>query len=187
VLLPPGAGRSRFGPRVIAAYFVGTCSGAIVSMAGAWLLSGLAEPLQKWQRTTLLVTGALLIGASKGSHLSGIVRLPEARRQIPSRVLHGGLIRGAYRFGFELGTGVRTYLPSPAPYIVLLVVLLAGPTLGQALLIAIGFGLGRGWPLLATVSTQGRERMTQRFLAGVEHVAPGVTTGLVLIGGLALV
>lgn len=72
-------------------------------------------------------------------------RLPENRRQVRQRVLRMEPSVGALMFGFELGTGVRTFLTGKAPYIILVAAVLAtthGPV--AAMLVGLGFGLGRG-------------------------------------------
>ena len=47
-------------------------------------------------------------------------------------------------FGFELGTGARTYLPATAPYLVALAVLILGNSIVPGLAIGAAFGLSRG-------------------------------------------
>lgn len=49
---------------------------------------------------------------------------------------------GSFEFGFELGTGVRTYVTSSLPYALVLAVTFVSD-LPSALLAGVGFGLGR--------------------------------------------
>ena len=70
--------------------------------------------------------------------------LPQAARQIPREVFDRHPLSSATRFGFALGTGVRTYLVSPIPYVPALAILLLGPPLIGALALGLGFGLSRG-------------------------------------------
>lgn len=75
-------------------------------------------------------------------------RVPENGRLVPEDVQH---LRqwGALQFGFEMGTGVRTYSPSALPHLVLLAVVLVVP-FPQAFALAIGFAGGRlAMPLLS--------------------------------------
>ena len=153
----------------------------------AWILSGFTEPLNQGMRAVLLGIGAVLIWMCKQGLLSQVISLPESHRQIPAEVFGGSLVRGAYRFGFELGTGVRTYVPSPAPYILILAIVLARLTLVNALLVGLGFGLGRAIPLMLQVSATSQQRFSHEFLQGTASVAPTATALLVLIGGLSLV
>lgn len=68
--------------------------------------------------------------------------LPHRRAQVPSTVIASGGDAGALRFGFEMGSGVRTHMPSNLPYLPLMAVLLVS-TWPAALVTGLGFGLGR--------------------------------------------
>lgn len=186
MLLPLGRRRTRFDHKVVAAYLVGAVAGALLTVVLAWLLSGFVEPLGRTPRAVLLCAGALFVWAAKHGPLSGRVSLPESRRQIPSAVFVGSLVRGAYRFGFEMGTGMRTYLPSFAPYVLLLALVLARPTLAQALLIALGFGLGRAMPLMVQLRPEDQPLMTRDFLQGVDHRFAQIAAGFVVLAGAIL-
>ena len=70
------------------------------------------------------------------------VTLPHRRAQVPSAVIGAGAEAGALQFGFEMGSGVRTHMPSNLPYLPLVAVLLASNWVA-ALLAGLGFGLGR--------------------------------------------
>ncbi|MBW0106905.1 hypothetical protein [Pseudonocardia sp. KRD291] len=75
-------------------------------------------------------------------------RVPENRRLVPERVQH---LRewGALQFGFEMGTGVRTYSPSALPHLCVAAVVLVLPFPG-AFVLAAGFAAGRlAMPLLS--------------------------------------
>jgi hypothetical protein len=186
VLLRPEASTRRSDLPVTVAYAAGTTSGALLSASVLWLLSGFAQPLPPPARVVLLVLAAAAVWAIKMGPWQRI-RLPEARRQIPAEVFGGSLTRGAYRFGLELGTGVRTYVPSPAPYILAAALLLTRPTLGATLAAALGFGLGRAAPLLVRVADARRHQVSDAFLRGVEQVAPATAAAIVLLGAVTLV
>lgn len=187
MLLPP-ARRRRRDRHAAAAYLGGALAGATLTALAAWLLGGFAQPLDEAPRAALLVAGALVVWAAKHGPLAGSLRLPEARRQIPFEVFTGGVVRGAWRFGFEMGTGVRTYVPSWAPYVLVLALLLARPTLGEALAAAAGFGLGRAVPLLVHLRPEERAAVSRDFLRGADHRLAHAAAGLVvLLGALCLV
>jgi hypothetical protein len=80
----------------------------------------------------------------------GLVRfpVPQNARLVPEEVQH--LRRwGALQFGFEMGTGMRTYSPSALPHVVLAAVLLVVP-LPSAFALAAGFAVGRlAMPLMS--------------------------------------
>ncbi|MBY8871119.1 hypothetical protein K7640_04575 [Micromonospora sp. PLK6-60] len=66
---------------------------------------------------------------------------------MPESVTYRGAELGAFQFGFEMGTGMRTYSPSALPHLVLAGLVLVVP-FGGALLAAAGFALGR-WVMAA--------------------------------------
>lgn len=73
----------------------------------------------------------------------GLVSFPvwQNARLVPEDVQH---LRqwGALQFGFEMGTGMRTYSPSALPHLALAAVVLVVP-FGPALAVAAGFAAGR--------------------------------------------
>jgi hypothetical protein len=68
---------------------------------------------------------------------------------VPETVLRLGRHLGPLQFGLEMGTGVRTYLPSGLPYVGAVAVLMTA-SLPLALAAGAGFGLGR---MLMTTSS----------------------------------
>jgi hypothetical protein len=126
---------------VLSAFGVGLLLGGACSAIVLWLLSGLAEPVPAVARQAAVV----LAGLAAVLRDAGAVRfpLPQNRRQVPQSVLQRGLVGGGLQFGFELGTGVRTYVPSAAPYVVAVALLLLAPSPLAALAAGAGFGAGR--------------------------------------------
>ncbi|MCP3802564.1 hypothetical protein NLX83_25155 [Allokutzneria sp. A3M-2-11 16] len=80
--------------------------------------------------------------------------LPENRRLVPESVFRLGPHLGPLQFGIEMGTAMRTYLPSGLPYIGGLVVLLFAP-LPLGLCAGVGFGLGRALMTTSNVRYRG--------------------------------
>jgi hypothetical protein len=185
VLLPLGQHTNRY-RQVVASYLGGTAIGASTTALAAWLASGFVEPLPAPVRAGLLVAAALVAWAVKADVVRGRLRLPENRRQIPFEVFGRGVVRGAWRFGFEMGTGVRTYVPTAAPYVLLAGLVLARPTLGHALLAAVGFGLGRAIPLMVSFSPDTRISIANDLLRAVEQRFSQAATGLVVLAGALL-
>lgn len=67
---------------------------------------------------------------------------PAANRQVPSAVIGRGSVLGPAQFGFEMGTGARTFMPTPLPFIALTAAtILFG--FAPALITGLAFGLGR--------------------------------------------
>lgn len=127
---------------VLGAFAVAATLGGMTTAFGLWLLSGLSSPLPAAARWALFAGAVVaLVLRSRGS-LS--FPLPQAARQIPREVFDRHPLSSASHFGFALGSGVRTYLVSPVPYVPALAILLLGPPLVAALAMGLGFGLSRG-------------------------------------------
>lgn len=187
MLLPPHRRRSLFDYRIVAAYMAGTTAGALTTTLAAWLASGFTEALPMPVRIGLIGAGVVVVILVRQGVLAHIIRLPEARRLIPAEVFGGDLARGALRFGFELGTGMRTYVSSAVPYFLLLIVLVGRPSLGHAIAIGLGFGVGRGLPLVLQLLTPTRVGPFMEAFSERGRIA-GLLLGLiVLAGGFVLV
>lgn len=126
---------------MLALFSAGLVLGGMLSALVLWLVSGLPSPVPGTVRHGLIVALAVLCVARD----AGLVRfpLPQNARQIPQDVLDRDVARGSLRFGFELGTGVRTYVPATTPYVLAAALLLSTPDLTVAALTGAGFGLGR--------------------------------------------
>ncbi len=77
---------------------------------------------------------------------------------------------GPFQFGFEMGTGVRTFVPSSAPYVVLAALVLLGPGLAATLAAAAGFGAARAavpYLRLLAADREGWERAVAASSAAV--------------------
>lgn len=111
--------------------------------------------------------------------------LPHRRTQVPRVVVEQGPDLGALRFGYELGTGVRTHLPSNLPYLALAAVVLLGGW-APGLLAGLGFGAGRAWMALGRYHSGAPERWDQQWLRFEpplrRALAVVAVTALVLIG-----
>jgi hypothetical protein len=115
--------------------------GALLSALVLWVVSGLATPVPAPVRYGIVVAVAVA-GVLRDA---GLVRfpLPQNARQVPQTVLTGDVARGSLRFGFEMGTGVRTYVSATVPYVLVAALLLTGPSFVTAVATGAGFGLGR--------------------------------------------
>lgn len=134
------------GPAVAGSYLGGAVLGATASASLLVVLSGLLSPIPGTARTALAAYGLLLLAL----HAAGMVclSLPERRRQIDRHVFTHRPSRAAFRFSLELGTSMRTYVTTAAPYALAVVLALAPVAdMRQALLnagaTALGFGVGR--------------------------------------------
>lgn len=140
-LVSPGRGLTRAERRVLSVFSLGEVVGGVVTGALLALIGGLLSVVPEEPR---LLTAGLLWLLLLG-HEAGIWRLPlpQNRRQVPQEVFLRGRGAAALQFGFEMGTGVRTYVPAVAPYAVGVFLLLANPTLVLGVVTGAGFGLGR--------------------------------------------
>lgn len=74
--------------------------------------------------------------------------LPQNARQVPQWIVQAGGRVGGLSFGFEMGTGLRTFMTSGLPHVLVISVLLYAPW-PHALLAGLFFGIGRAWMALS--------------------------------------
>ncbi|NDU74036.1 hypothetical protein GWI34_15520 [Actinomadura sp. DSM 109109] len=166
---------------VLAVFTLGLLLGGTLTAAVVWLMSGLSAPLPPPARTAAVLAVAGL-GAAREA---GLVRipLPQNARQIPQDVLQTHLRLGALQFGFELGTGVRTYVSATAPYVLALGLLLAREDPLTTVLAGTAFGAGRALSALLTYLA----RDERRDAAVAARMAPVKTaTAVASLAALAL-
>ena len=148
-------------------------------------LSGLSAPLPPVWRYTAIVVVALL-GVFRDAEVLTIP-LPQNARQVPQDVLRRSALRGALQFGFELGTGVRTYVSATAPYVLAVAVFLGSQRLQVAALAGLGFGAGRAaTPLIrrasgAVEAWDADLRARLRIITGVGGAALAAAFALLLL------
>ena len=166
---------------MLSVFTAGLLLGGVLSASVLWLASGLLTPIPEGWRP-LVAVGVALTGVARDAGLISL-RLPQNARQVPQDVLQRDLVRGALQFGFELGTGVRTYVSASLPYVVAVAVLLAGD-IGVALVTGVGFALGRAaTPALRYASGAG-EDWDDRLLDRLPLLTVG--GGTVLSGALVV-
>ncbi len=158
--------------------------------------------------TVLLVAGSLLraplpdfvrwavVAAALGAVLlreTGVwsFRLPENRRLVPDTVFRLGRHLGPLQFGFEMGTGARTYLPSGLPYVAAVAVALTA-SVAAALCAGAGFGIGRALMTTANLRYDGENGWDGewrahgrelRFLTGAAFVVPLAAVAVTVLSG----
>lgn len=126
----------------------GILSALLISVVGAAVRPVVPSP---WYWALIAVCSFVLL-----AHSSGIIdlRLPQSRRLVPITVFRLGAWFGPLQFGIEMGTGLRTYVSSAVPYM-LICPLLFLTTPFEAALAGVGFGLGR--VAMATASVNSRD------------------------------
>ena len=133
-------------PAVAGSYTLGAIGGALASASALLVIGGLLSPIPGDARGGLAICLIALIGL----HAIGVLclDLPQRKYQIPRDTFTGSPAQAALRFSAELGTGMRTYITTPAPYALVVVLSLCQPgSLGGAVAAAgaagFGFGVGR--------------------------------------------
>jgi hypothetical protein len=134
------------------------CGGA-ASGVGLGILSGIAQVIPGVVRTGVLVAVAIAVLVRDFGLYP--VPFPQNARQVPQTIFVQGREQAALRFGFELGTGMRTYAPSSAPHLLAVATLLFVPGLPHALLAGAAFGAGRALMPVARKLSHDAERWDQ--------------------------
>ncbi len=122
-------------------FAAGEVVGGLATALLAVLLGSLLRPVVPLtaRLAIVVVVAALVAGREFGLYR---LWLPQNGRQVPQRVIYEGGERGALQFGFEMGTGLRTYMTSGLPHVLLVGILFLAP-LPWALTAGAGFGAGR--------------------------------------------
>lgn len=166
---------------LLAVFTLGLLAGGTLTSAVLWLLSGLTAPLPAAVRTGAII-GVAALGVARDA---GWVRvpLPQNARQIPQEVLRRRVRLGTLQFGFELGTGVRTYVSASAPYVLALSLPLSHQGPVATILTGAAFGAGRA--ITATARYVSRdEQWDERRVLRMPFLA--IATGLAILIALAV-
>ena len=140
---------------VLPAFSLGLLVGAMaVGLAAATLSAVLLAPLPTPSAVLLSVMGLVALPLSLRD--LGVIKfwMPENKRLVPEQVFRLGSFFGPLQFGIEMGTGMRTYVTSSLPYILLIDAFLSS-SLANALLASFGFAAGRS--LMTVLSVLGGE------------------------------
>jgi hypothetical protein len=145
------------------------------------LLGSLLRPLLPWWvRLAAVVALAVVVVGNDTGRLR--VRLPQNGRQVPPSVIFDGGRLGALQFGFEMGTGLRTFMTSSLPHLAALTVALYAPW-PYALLTGAAFGAGRAIMPLVRMAFGDSEAWDERFAASQRPFrALSLVAGVAAIG-----
>lgn len=97
------------------------------------------------------------------------LKLPQNGRAVPQTIIPEARVQGALQFGFEMGTGVRTFMPTGLPHALVVAVLMVGGIL-PGLLAGVGFGLGRSWMTLSRSYSGSPETWDSQLLMSLRRV-----------------
>ncbi|GAA4013450.1 hypothetical protein GCM10022247_40280 [Allokutzneria multivorans] len=135
------------------AFCAGLVVGGVLTGMGLVVVGSLIRaPLPDAARWTIVAAALVPVLLREFDVLS--FALPENRRLVPESVFRLGRHLGPLQFGIEMGTAMRTYLPSGLPYIGGLAVLLFA-SWPLAVCAGVGFGLGRGLMTTSNVRYSG--------------------------------
>lgn len=166
------------GPAVAGSYLAGAIAGALTTASVLVVIGGLLSPIP-W---TVRQIGAICLLLLLLMHALRVVclDLPQRTYQIPRETFAARPSSAAFRFAFELGTGVRTYITAVSPYAIAILLLLGLPDgLGGAFVAAAACAVGYGSGRAIVVASQS----VRRSIA-VEHPKQWLhTSDLVALGG----
>ncbi|HIW61702.1 MAG TPA: hypothetical protein H9881_04540 [Candidatus Stackebrandtia excrementipullorum] len=165
-------------------FTAGLLLGGCLTALSLWLVSGLTMPIPavwRYGAATFIAVVAILRDAD-------VLRfpMPQNARQIPQEVFQRHLLRGSLQFGFELGTGVRTYVSSSAPYVVASMLLLSSDGFVAALVAGLGFGVGRATTPLARVISRDGVDWDARLAGRLPIITIGICSVLAAVAAFRL-
>lgn len=166
--------------RLWVVFALGCTLGGAATGTGLGILEGLLSPVPTLPRWWVLAgLSALFVGLDLTRRP---LPLPQRTVLIPQRVFAAGLARGALRFGLEYGCGWRTKIPSAAPYVAAVFVLLAVVPPLWAVALGTAFGLARSLAVLQylTLGRPGWQAFLSRHSRVLERAGSVVTAGLLL-------
>lgn len=143
-------------------FLVGCCLGGATSgfalAVALGLLSWIPAPMMQ-------MAGIALATVAFAVHLfRGADRLPQRRAQIPESVFGQSLNYDSALFGFQYGTGCRTYITSSTPFIAVGLLVFARSDWRWLVVAGLAFGLSRALPVLSRflVAMQGWSDLVDR-------------------------
>ena len=164
-------GRSRLS--FIVGLFVGAAPVALVAYAlGATLV-------QWWMpaEVAAAIVACIVVVAILNESGLAQVKLPQNARQVPQQIMREEPWLGALQFGAEMGTGMRTFMTTALPHVLLVcVIVLSGPW--PAVAAGVGFAAGRSAVPVGTWATG--MAWTDRFDAWNGPVRLMLTSAFVL-------
>lgn len=119
--------------------------GLIAGGALSGVAIGLLAALLPWTPSSgsVLVVAVIAIALAVYDLCVKKVNLPQRRELIPQEVFFRSHAFGFLRFGLEFGSGVRTFVTSASPYILIAVMLGQSASFTEVVLIGAAFGFGR--------------------------------------------
>src|SRR5947208_11997248 len=127
---------------------------------------------------------AVVVGAAALMDLAGLRVRPQVRFQVPERWRRTmPLPRALFLYGLLLGTGVTTFVPAAAAW-ALLVLCVALGSPAAAIVVGLGFALGRTLPVLLLAARDAETALAERpeGLRILRVIAAGALVAALLAG-----
>ena len=127
---------------------------------------------------------AVVVGAAALMDLAGLRVRPQVRFQVPERWRRTmPLPRALFLYGLLLGTGVTTFVPAAAAW-ALLVLCVALGSPAAAIVVGLGFALGRALPVLVLAAGDAETALAERpeGLRILRVIAAGALVAALLAG-----
>ncbi|MFI5915748.1 hypothetical protein [Dactylosporangium sp. NPDC051541] len=145
----------------------GLFAGALLSGLLAGVLGGFAAVApDAWRWAAFAVLAVVVLAFELAGRP---LRLPQNSRAVPQTIIPESNASGPLQFGFEMGTGVRTFMPTALPHALLAAVVLVGgilPGIGAGL----GFGLGRALMPLVRAGSADPRGWDRRLLLSLRRI-----------------
>ncbi|WP_418062697.1 hypothetical protein [Pimelobacter simplex] len=165
--------------RRVLSFGSGLLGGALLAGTAVVVLAALVRPALAAVEGASSPLVAVLVGVLALREIGLLTfRLPENRRLVPETVFRLGDFFGPFQFGLEMGSGVRTYVSSSLPYMLLLVGLWSGRP-ADLWVAAVGFAAGRYVTTLLSVASGEASRWDASYRAQVRLHRAGLTAFLV--------
>ena len=132
--------RRRTGLAPVGAFAGGCLFGAIAS---GLVVAGVAQLASVPSELGFPVAVVVAVAVAAGDLGVVAIPVPGMRRQVPQTVFHRGLSRGAFQFGVEMGTGMRTYMTTRAPVGLVVLMIIVNPGFWIVMAAAVSFGFAR--------------------------------------------
>jgi hypothetical protein len=146
----------------LAMFAVGLVIGAVASASVVLLVGSLVRPLAPEVAVRAVLAVAVFAVILREMNLVSFW-LPQNKRLVPEEVLRHGRVFGPIQFGFEMGTSVRTYIPSGWPHVLALSIALLA-TVPYAAAAGVAFALGRATMSIGNVRLGGEGEWDVQWL-----------------------
>lgn len=160
------------------AFSLGLVLGAVLVATTAFALTGVMKAVLPASFRLLLVGAIAVVCLLREVRILKF-RIPQNARLVPESVVAKGPVLGPVQFGFEMGTGVRTYSPSSLPHLMGLSICLI-LSFPAAVSLGVGFAGGRMLMAFSALISGDGSRWTTMWRAKRHQLAAVLATGAIV-------